>query len=553
MKRILCGAAALLLALLLCGQALAAASAEPVRIFVYEDTLYTYMELEGVDSPITQVEAKIEGQSFPATSRLETVRQAGFPITYLLLVDNSNSMPPFREQLNAFGRGLAENSGENTRFILATFGDEFQVISDSVPAEELEAQLAAIPLDEPVTRLHTSMNSALDYLEAMPRQGTELRSMVVITDGVQYDPLGAVPYEELLERISHSDVMLHSLGMGSDSEALASLGRLTEASGGLHQSLADGLGGESAAKALSDAGGDLMVTGFDLAGRAAPGEDQEVSFTFASSGALVCRGEAVVDIPGDESAGDGAGQAESPAESSGENSEESLAESSGGNPEETASEPVESEPASESADASSAETSAGQSPEAAPESGQPTDASDSPQGNSQILIGGGIAAAAVIAVVIALLARGRKKGKKAAGAAGEQTAGDRTAGEQTARDPSAEGSSGDSEAAGAETASADSVYMRIDKGNNVALPGGSIFVLRDELFAGSGADCGIVLKDDAVAPRALRIFLENGFVRAEALDPGTPVQVNGEILAEVRTLRSGDRITVGKASFRPMF
>ena len=535
MKRILCGAAALLLALLLCGQALAAASAEPVRIFVYEDTLYTYMELEGVDSPITQVEAKIEGQSFPATSRLETVRQAGFPITYLLLVDNSNSMPPFREQLNAFGRGLAENSGENTRFILATFGDEFQVISDSVPAEELEAQLAAIPLDEPVTRLHTSMNSALDYLEAMPRQGTELRSMVVITDGVQYDPLGAVPYEELLERISHSDVMLHSLGMGSDSEALASLGRLTEASGGLHQSLADGLGGESAAEALSDAGGDLMVTGFELAGRAAPGEDQEVSFTFASSGALVCRGEAVVDIPGDESAGDGAGQAESPAESSGENSEESSAESSGGNPEETASEPVESEsvesePASESADRS-----------------------ESPQGNSQILIGGGIAAAAVVAVVIALLARGRKKGKKAAGAAGEQTAGDRTAGEQTAGDPSAEDLSGDSETAGAKAAGADSVYMRIDKGNNVALPGGSIFVLRDELFAGSGADCGIVLKDDAVAPRALRIFLENGFVRAEALDPGTPVQVNGETLAEVRTLRSGDRITVGKASFRPMF
>ena len=502
MKRILCGAAALLLALLLCGQALAAASAEPVRIFVYEDTLYTYMELEGVDSPITQVEAKIEGQSFPATSRLETVRQAGFPITYLLLVDNSNSMPPFREQLNAFGRGLAENSGENTRFILATFGDEFQVISDSVPAEELEAQLAAIPLDEPVTRLHTCMNSALDYLEAMPRQGTELRSMVVITDGVQYDPLGAVPYEELLERISHSDVMLHSLGMGSDSEALASLGRLTEASGGLHQSLADGLDGESAAEALSDAGGDLMVTGFDLAGRAAPGEDQEVSFTFASSGALVCRGEAVVDIPGDGSAGDGAGQAESPAESSGENPDESSAESSGENPGETASEPVESESMeSESVESEPASESA--------------DGSESPQGNSQILIGGGIAAAAVVAAVIALLARGRKKGKKAAGA--------------------------------------DSVYMRIDKGNNVALPGGSIFVLRDELFAGSGADCGIVLKDDAVAPRALRIFLENGFVRAEALDPGTPVQVNGETLAEVRTLRSGDRITVGKASFRPMF
>ena len=53
MKRILCGAAALLLALLLCGQALAAASAEPVRIFVYEDTLYTYMELEDPPKNLT--------------------------------------------------------------------------------------------------------------------------------------------------------------------------------------------------------------------------------------------------------------------------------------------------------------------------------------------------------------------------------------------------------------------------------------------------------------------------------------------------------------------
>ena len=107
MKRIMCGAAALLLALLLCGQALAAGSAEPVRTFVYEDTLYTYVRLEGIDSPVTQVEAKIGAQSFPASSRLEAVRQAGFPITYLLLVDNSNSMPPFRAQLEEFCKELA--------------------------------------------------------------------------------------------------------------------------------------------------------------------------------------------------------------------------------------------------------------------------------------------------------------------------------------------------------------------------------------------------------------------------------------------------------------
>ena len=325
MKRIMCGAAALLLALLLCGQALAAGSAEPVRTFVYEDTLYTYVRLEGIDSPITQVEAKIGAQSFPASSRLETVRQAGFPITYLLLVDNSNSMPPFRAQLEEFCKELAADSGENTRFILATLGDQFQVVNENVPADSIGEQLAAVPLDETVTRLHTCMNSALDYFETLPRQGTELRAMVVITDGVQYDPLGGVPHEELLERLTHSDVMLHSVGMGSDSEALDSLGKLTESSGGIHQVLTGSLTAGTAAKTLTDAAGELMVTGFDLGGQAAAGENQEVSFTFASSGTLLCRGEAAVDIPGEEDGQTAAAGDESESAAEGETAAETSA------------------------------------------------------------------------------------------------------------------------------------------------------------------------------------------------------------------------------------
>ena len=110
----LCAAVTLLFVLSVCGQALAAGVIRPVRVFVYENTLYSYMELEDIHSPVTQAEVKIGNQSFPASGRLETVRQAGFPITYLLLVDNSTSMPPFREQLVEFGSQLASGSGENT-------------------------------------------------------------------------------------------------------------------------------------------------------------------------------------------------------------------------------------------------------------------------------------------------------------------------------------------------------------------------------------------------------------------------------------------------------
>ena len=93
MKRFLrffLGAAA---AACLCVSALAAASADLVRTFVYDGTLYTYVVLSGVTEPITKAEATVGGQVFPASDSLKTVRQAGSPVVEMLLVDCSNSMP----------------------------------------------------------------------------------------------------------------------------------------------------------------------------------------------------------------------------------------------------------------------------------------------------------------------------------------------------------------------------------------------------------------------------------------------------------------------------
>ena len=566
MKRIMCGAAALLLALLLCGQALAAGSAEPVRTFVYEDTLYTYVRLEGIDSPITQVEAKIGAQSFPASSRLETVRQAGFPITYLLLVDNSNSMPPFRAQLEEFCKELAADSGENTRFILATLGDQFQVVNENVPADSIGEQLAAVPLDETVTRLHTCMNSALDYFETLPRQGTELRAMVVITDGVQYDPLGGVPHEELLERLTHSDVMLHSLGMGSDSEALDSLGKLTESSGGIHQVLTGSLTAGTAAKTLTDAAGELMVTGFDLGGQAAAGENQEVSFTFASSGTLLCRGEAAVDIPGEEdgqtaAAGDeseSAAEGETAAETSA-GADESAAETSAGADEETAgtSAGESGESPEETSSAPAAVSSQSQIGGGGPEdSGSQTQSGEKTAGGSGILPAAGIAAAVIALAAIFLIVRGRR-----AKGAGTETAKDSAARAENRgaerRDASAPSAQAQDTAAFEDTAFAETadagIYMRIEAGEGVAIPGGNTLTLSGELLIGGDASCGILLTGAAAPRRAARLFLEDGFVCIEALDAQVQVLVNGEPLTGSRRLRSGSCISIGGRELRPMF
>ena len=296
MRRLLSLLTALVLAAALSVSAEAAAGAEIVRAFVYDGTLYTYVTVDGVEKPITKAEAKIGTQTFSASGRLETVRQAGSPVTWLILVDNSNSMPAFRQEVDDFAGSLAQSAGENARFIVATFGDAFSVTGEDVPAGELSEQIAGIPFDEKVTRLHTAISQALDYFEEWPRERNELRCMVILSDAVQYDPDGGIPYEELLERVSHSGVMLHSIGLGEDQEALDSMGRLASASGGLHQVIGP-LTAEEAGAALAENGDGWFVTGFDLAGYASSGGAERVAVTFAAGAELICRAETEVELP----------------------------------------------------------------------------------------------------------------------------------------------------------------------------------------------------------------------------------------------------------------
>ena len=299
---------ALLLVGLMCTGALAAGSVEIVRAFVYDGTLYTYVSMDGMEKPVTKAEARVAGQTFSASNRLETVRQAGAPVTWLLLVDNSTSMPAFRQEVEEFARNLAQSGGENTQFILATFGDTFVVRAEDISPEGLPVEMEQIPFDERVTRLHTAIGQALDYFEEMPRQRSELRCMVVLSDGVQYDPTGGVPYEELLERVSASDVMLHSVGLGGDQEALESMGRLAEASGGLHQAVDTQTVAEAAVRLAENSGG-LYVTGFDLSVLTTEGGTEQVSVAFASDGKLICRAEAQVELP--QLTGETGGQSDS--------------------------------------------------------------------------------------------------------------------------------------------------------------------------------------------------------------------------------------------------
>lgn len=75
------------------------------------------------------------------------------------------------------------------------------------------------------------------------------------------------------------------------------MGKLAAASGGVHQVLGEELSPKDAGTALTEASGELFITGFDLSGGTFSGGVETAAVTLASGGELLCRAETEVELP----------------------------------------------------------------------------------------------------------------------------------------------------------------------------------------------------------------------------------------------------------------
>ena len=187
------------------------------------------------------------------------------------------------------------------------------MLSEDLSGAELTDAAGSISYTATQTRLNTSLDQALDYFAALPRSGNELRSIIVLSDAVQYDPQGGVSQESLAARLEESDVLLHAVGFGSDTEALARLSGLVDASRGIHLEVGPDLTAGEAAEQLASYTGDLLVTGFQLGADFSDGGTQPVTVTFGSGSQLVCRGTSEVELPASDSSETGADTSPDPA------------------------------------------------------------------------------------------------------------------------------------------------------------------------------------------------------------------------------------------------
>ena len=491
MKRLWTLVLSLILAAALGGSALAAASAEVIRAFVQGDTLYAYVDITGSEAPLTKAEAGAGTRIFAASGNLETVRQAGSPVTYLLLLDASTSMPGYQEEIVAYAGALSQTAGEHTRFLLATFGAEFALVEEDLTPEELSGAVEAVAYTETSSRLLEGISAALDYLEDLPRTGNELRDIVVLSDAVEYNTTGSVAYDELLARLTASDAMLHSVGFGGDETAQGSLAALAEASGGRHWVVGAETSAAAAAEELAAESAGLYVTSFALGGYSGTGEAEQVSITFSAGAELVCRAQTAVTFP---EGGDGA--ADAPVQ---EEPDRVLPPSGSGTQAPAASAPAE-DAAKPALDAAALE----------------------------ILAGIGVIAVLALILLIVLLRRRRKKRLQAAAPAVPQ--------------PPAEA-----------PGSAGGIYVRLEVLQGAYLGQSQEFTLATELVIGRDSACDLVFDDPAISRQHVRVFLAGGVVYLEDLGSQNGTFLNGARVEMPSILRSGDEITLGDTALRLKF
>lgn len=502
-RRILCLSA--LLAVLFSASAGAAGEDSVPAAFWQDGSLHVFARLNqdpGGAEPRLQLGTA--DLTLPAEGPLTQVSDSGTPVSYLLLVDRSNSMGGLSWNVTSFAKRLIR---EDAHFSLATFGVDFQLVdTGGGTGDELLTALGGISYDEGGTDLPTAVVAAMDHLEALDRSPGELVNLVILTDGVTEEVEDGEALEMARYRVAEdSSVLVHTVGLATGREvsqealnALASLGT------GVHTVVGSGgVSADAAARAVVQDVGGLWTAAFPVTSQGErffsdaslclfPAGAKEPSLRLAIPDApLLAGGEGTA--PPDQEAPEPTSGGETPAQTPEQAPTETAPEESP--PVET---PSEKDAPPESDGGSGV--------------GGATPAGDAVCVDPVWIAGGAGLAVAVLAAVLLLFRRCRRP------------------------DP------GEDIPPGAIRLQLEVLEGRCDQDGQELYLNGTLTIGRDKR-------CDLRFRERTLPPQAGLICLRDGFLFLEALDPRCETLLEGMRLYGPSRLRSGDVISMGPVRF----
>ena len=498
-RRILCLSA--LLAVLLSASAGAAGEGSVPAAFWQDGSLHVFARLtQDPGGAEPRLQLGTADLTLPAEGPLTQVSDSGTPVSYLLLVDRSNSMGGLSWNVTSFAKRLVR---EDAHFSLATFGVDFQLVdTGGGTGDELLTALGGISYDEGGTDLPTAVVAAMDHLESLDRSSGELVNLVILTDGVTEEVEDGEALEMARYRVAEDpSVLVHTVGLATGREvsqealnALASLGTGTHTVVG-----SGGVSADAAARAVVQDVGGLWTAAFPVTSQGErffsdaslclfPAGAKEPSLRLAIPDApLLAGGEDTAppdrEVPAPTSGGETPAQTDGPA------------------PTETV--PAESPPA---------ETDSLPESDGGSGVGGAAPAGDAACVDPAWIAGGAGLVVAVLAAVLLLVRRCRRT------------------------DP------GEDVPPGA-------VRLQLEVMEGRCGQDGQELYLNGTLTIGRDKRCDLRFRERSLPPLAGRICLRDGFLFLEELDPQCETLLEGMRLYGPSRLRSGDVISMGPVRF----
>ncbi|HSW49556.1 MAG TPA: VWA domain-containing protein [Bryobacteraceae bacterium] len=167
--------------------------------------------------------------------QIRIFRREDVPVALGLVIDNSGSMKPRREQVESAALGLAKASNPEDRVFIVNFNDEAYLdVPFTSSIAKLEEGLARIDA-RGGTAMRDAISMSLDYMRDEAK--LDKRVLLVITDGD--DNASSVTLEQVVRRAQQSEILIYAIGLLSDEDrgaarrAQRAMTAISEASGGL--------------------------------------------------------------------------------------------------------------------------------------------------------------------------------------------------------------------------------------------------------------------------------------------------------------------------------
>lgn len=526
--------------------------------YCQSDELYAFIQInDDYDTDSFTVKLQSDAVTAEGERSLVPVMETDTRVHYVLMMDLSDSMRNYADEVDAFVGALMETEKLEACYTIATFGECFEVVKENMTdGNAVKRTLSELEYTEKLTDPYTGIESALIYLDSSSIRSGDLIYLVVITDG-ELD-LGIEDEREsqreenkraksATEKIQNTpEVIVSTICMAEwDSRAfdVLSEGR------GLHEAIDDNQDAAAAGEKVAGYVDSLYRIDFKLSA---------VSETERFSAALRLRGnaldgqlamfevslESLPDLKLFSGHGRENPNADGQDESGGVEIEGVITDEDGDESENVSGEKPETgeetEPEVESTGEPGREESAGPENEGVDEPGsedstelanEGMDESESEDTQGILWIVGICALVIVVGVCLIILVRKQRSGKA-----------ELQPGAKKRQNQAAAGSGGI-------TAGGSGLTMKLEVYSGNCVSGRASICLADSIVIGSAPECDLVFCDQDVSPQNSRVFVKDQMIYIADLNSANGTALGGMRIQGQNRLRSGDVISIGNVEF----